>query len=97
MNIIKLVVTGTAALGMIFAGTAANAEAVRSSASMPGVVGAKKIGPKTKRTVAPTEGESNVTSYASYGLAVLAAIAAGYAVYEIVDDGNNGFVVSPGT
>ena len=56
MNMIKLAMTGAASLGLVLAGTAANAEQIRSSAATPGVVSVKKI--KLLRTAAPAGRES---------------------------------------
>jgi len=51
MNMIKIALTGSAALGLVLAG-AANAEPVRAAGSFPGVVS------KAARTAAPKAGES---------------------------------------
>jgi hypothetical protein len=81
MNMIKIAMTASASLGLILAGTAANAEQVRSSAATPGVVSVKKA--KLARTAAPAARESRAVEGTDVVIGVVAAAAAGFAVYEI--------------
>jgi len=56
MSRLKSVLAGAAVLGMVFASTAAHAEAVRAANAFPGVVSAKKV--LLARTLAPKKRES---------------------------------------
>lgn len=80
MNMIKMAMAGAAALGVVLAGTAANAEPVRAAAATPGVLSAKKL--KTVRTTAPAARESREVSGTDIGLGLLAGVAVGFGVYE---------------
>jgi hypothetical protein len=81
MNMIKIAMTATASLGLVLAGTAANAEQVRSSAATPGVVSVKKA--KLARTTAPAARESRAVEGTDIVIGVVAAAGAGFAAYEI--------------
>lgn len=81
MSIFKIAFAGAATLGVVLAGTAANAEPVRAAAATPGVVSAKKV--KVLRTSAPARRESRETSGTDIALSIGAAGAAGVALYEI--------------
>ncbi len=98
MNTFKLVLSSAAALSLVFAGTAANAEAIRSGAATPGVVSVKKT--KLLRTTAPAANESKAIIKTSDGstlwLSALAAVAAGTALYFIAEDGEEAVDDSPG-
>lgn len=80
MSMFKIVMVGTATLGVVLSGTAANAESVRSGAATPGVVSVKKL--KMLRTSAPAGRASRDVSGTDVGLGLLAAGAAGLALYE---------------
>lgn len=83
-----------AALGLVFASTAASAEPVRASAALPGVVSVKKS--KIIRSSAPAGEESNARRFygADLAAAIGAAVAAGVGVYFIVRNDGDGAIVS---
>ena len=56
MSTFRIAMFGAALLGVVVAGTAANAEPVRAAAAFPGVVSVKKI--HVSRMVAPSSRES---------------------------------------
>lgn len=89
MNMFKIALAGAASLGLALAGTAANAEQVRPAAATPGVVSVKKA--KILRTTAPAARESRISG-ATAGVAVVAAGAAGFGLYEATKskDSNGG-------
>ncbi len=95
MTTFKTLMSSAAALSLVFVGTAANAEAIRSGAATPGVVSVKKA--KLLRTSAPETRESKaiITQGSSLWLAALAAVTAGTALYVITDDGETA-IDSPG-
>ena len=80
MSIFKIAFAGAATLGVVLAGTAANAEPVRAAAATPGVVSVKKF--KVLRTSAPAKRESREVSGTDIGIGLLAAGAAGIGIYE---------------
>ena len=80
MSMFKIAMAGAATLGVVLAGTAANAEPVRSSAATPGVVSVKKM--KILRTTAPSDRASRAVSGTDIGLGILAAGGAGIGLYE---------------
>lgn len=90
MSMFKIAIAGAATLGVVLAGTAANAEPVRAAAATPGVVSAKKL--KTLRTTAPASRESREVSGEDIGIGLLAAGAGGFALYEATksSDSNGG-------
>lgn len=88
MNMIKIAMTGAASLGLVLAGTSANAEQVRSGAATPGVVSVKKI--KVKRTAAPVARESRGASGADVGVGILAAGVGGAGAYLATKGDSNG-------
>ena len=88
MNMIKIAMTGAASLGLVIAGTAANAEQVRSGAATPGVVSVKKA--KLQRTVAPAARESRAASGSDIGLGLLAAGVAGTGAYLATKSDSDG-------
>jgi hypothetical protein len=81
MNMIKIAMTGAAALGLALAGTAANAEQIRASAATPGVVSVKKA--KLLRTAAPAGRESRAVEGTDIVIGLFAAAGGGFAAYEI--------------
>lgn len=92
----KTVLSSAAALSLVFVGTAANAEAIRSGAATPGVVSVKKA--KVLRTAAPASRESKAiikNDGSTLWLSALAAVAAGTATYFITRDGDEA-IDSPG-
>jgi hypothetical protein len=92
----KTVLSSAATLGLVLAGTAANAEAIRSGAATPGVVSVKKT--KLLRTTAPAANESKAiikNDGSTLWLSALAAVAAGTATYFITRDGEEA-IDSPG-
>lgn len=80
MSIFKTAMVGAAALGVVLAGTVANAEPVRSGTATLGVVSVKKA--KVLRTVAPASRGSREVSSTDIGLGVLAGVAGGFGIYE---------------
>ncbi len=90
MSMFKIAMAGAAALGIVLSGAAANAEPVRAAAATPGVVSVKKI--KALRTTAPSSRGSREVSGTDIGIGVLAAGAAGVALYEVTksNDSNGG-------
>ena len=96
MNMLKNALSSALALGLVFTGTAANAEAIRSGAATPGVVSVNKA--KLIRTAAPAERESKaiITQGSTLWVAALAAVAAGTAFYFITRDGDTA-IDSPGS
>ena len=92
MNMFKIAMSSAAALGMVLAGTAANAESIRSGSATTGattgVVSINKA--KLLRTAAPAGRESKaaLTEGSTLWIAALAAIAAGAAGYLITRDDN---------
>lgn len=88
MSMIKFAMASAAALGVVLAGTAANAEPVRAGAATQGVVSVKKT--KVLRTNAPAGRESREVSGTDIGLGVLAAGAVGFGVYEATKSDSNG-------
>ena len=81
MTTFKTLMSSAAALSLVFVGTAAKAEAIRSGAATPGVVSVKKA--KLARTTAPRKNESKGVSNAALGGG--AAIVAGLGIYLAVD------------
>lgn len=79
MNMIKLAMTGAASLGLVLAGTAANAEQIRAATATPGVVSVKKA--KLLRTAAPAGRESRAVEGTDVVIGLLAAGGAGTALY----------------
>lgn len=88
MSMFKIAMAGAATLGVVLAGTAANAEPVRASAATPGVVSVKKV--KVLRTTAPAGRESREVSGTDIGLGLLAAGAAGFGIYEATKSDSTG-------
>lgn len=89
MNTIKIALTGVASLGLVVAG-AASAEPTRAAFSLPAPVSAKKL--KVLRTAAPASRELRAVEGADIGIALLAAGAGGFALYEATksDDSSGG-------
>lgn len=93
MTTFKTILSSAAALGLVLAGTAANAEAIRSGAATPGVVSVKKA--KLVRTAAPAKKESKAL-VGNFPIAVAAAMVAGGGLYFIAkDDGTADVFDSP--
>ncbi len=90
MSMFKIAIAGAATLGVVLAGTAANAEPVRAAAATPGVVSVKRL--KAVRTTAPAKRESREVSGEDIGLGLLAGGAVGFAIYEATksSDSNGG-------
>jgi len=88
MSMFKIAMAGAATLGVVLAGTAANAEPVRAAAATPGVISVKK--PKILRTTSPSSRESREVSGEDIGLGLLAAGAAGFGIYEATKSDSNG-------
>lgn len=90
MSIFKIAFAGAATLGVVLAGTAANAEPVRAAASTPGVVSVKKL--KALRTAAPADRQSRAVSGTDVGIGLLAGGLVGFGIYEATksSDSNGG-------
>lgn len=98
MNMFKTALSSAAALGMVLAGTAANAESIRSGAATTGVVSMNRA--KLLRMTAPAGRESKAVianDGSTLWLTALAALAAGTAGYFLTR-GSDGKVAidSPG-
>lgn len=90
MSMFKIAMVGAAALSVVFAGAAANAEPVRAAAATPGVVSVKKV--KVLRTNAPSSRESREVTGTDVAIGLLGAGAVGFGVYEATksSDSNGG-------
>jgi hypothetical protein len=88
MSMFKIAMATAATLGVVLAGTAANAEQVRAAAATPGVVSVKKI--KILRTVAPATRASHEVDGTDVALTVAAAAGAGGALYLVTRNDSNG-------
>lgn len=87
MSMMKIAIAGAAALGVVLASAAANAEPVRAAAATPGVVSVKKA--KVLRTAAPSARESRAVSGTDVGLGLLAGGLAGFGIYEATKSSND--------
>lgn len=88
MSMIKIAMAAAASLGVVLAGSAANAEPVRAAATTPGVIVVKKL--KPLRTTAPASRLSREVSGTDIGLGLLAGAAVGVGVYEATKSDSSG-------
>lgn len=79
MNLLKIALVGTAAIGLVLAGTA-SAAPTRSGAAIPSSSTLKKV--RLMRTVAPSTRESKAVAGTDVAIGLLAAGAAGFGLYE---------------
>ena len=90
MNMKKIALASAASLGLVLAGTAANAEPVRAAAATPGVVSVKKL--KVVRTAAPKGRESLAAASTAVVVGGVAGVAgvAGIVAASSSDDSTGG-------
>ena len=91
MSIFKSALAGATVLSLALASSAAYAESVRASGSLPGVISAKK--PLPARTAAPSRNESKADDYVKgtqypWGIFVGVTAAVGGVSYLVFRDGD---------